>query len=265
MSDTADRQYLLHSQYQNGANLNARIQLHARFSTNKYGWYRWLFDQLKLPSVANILEVGCGTGQFWGHNAFRVPTGWSLTLTDISPGMLAGASPNLFPLADRVTLAVVDAQEIPFEGASFDAVVANHMLYHVPDRRKALAEIRRVLKPGGRLYASTVGATHMAELDALLRRFDPRVQVLDEPRPKVFLLENGWEDLAPWFEQVELHVYEDGLLVTEAAPLLAYLLSTLPQEVREARRDELAALVDGELARQGAIHIIKSQGIFQAC
>jgi len=264
MSDSTDCQYLLHSQYQNGANLNARIQFHALFSTNKYGWYRWLFDQFDLPASARILEVGCGTAQFWASNAPRVPPGWSLTLTDMSPGMIAAAGQNVAALADRVTLAVVDAQELPYEEASLDAVVANHMLYHVPDRHKALGEIRRVLKPGGCLYASTVGATHMAELDTLLHRFDPGVQRLDEPRPKAFLLENGRDDLEPWFERVQLHIYEDGLLVTEAEPLLAYLLSTLPQEVQESRRDDLAAFVEGELARQGAVHIAKAQGLFQA-
>jgi ubiquinone/menaquinone biosynthesis C-methylase UbiE len=265
MSDSTDRQYLLHSQYRNGANLNARIQLHARFSTNKYGWYNWLFDQFDLPATASILEVGCGTGQFWAHNAHRVPPGWSLTLTDLSPGMIAAAGQNLSALADQVTLAVVDAQELPYAEASFDAVVANHMLYHVPDRRKTLGEIRRVLKPGGCLYASTVGAGHMAELDTLLWRFDPNVQMLDEPRPKAFLLENGRDDLEPWFERVQLRIYEDELLVTEVEPLLAYLLSTLPQEVQEARRDDLAAFVAGELARQGAVHLTKSQGLFLAC
>lgn len=265
MPDSTDRQYLLHNQYQNGTNLNARIQLHAGFSVNKYGWYRWLFDQFDLPAEARVLEVGCGTAQFWASNASRVPPGWSLILTDMSPGMIAAAGRNVAALADRVMLAVVDAQELPYEDASLDGVVANHMLYHVPDRRKALGEIRRVLKPGGCLYASTVGAGHMAELDILLRRFDPGVQALDEWRPQAFLLENGRDDLDPWFERVQLRVYEDALLVTEAEPLLAYLLSTLPQEVRETRRDELDAFIVGELARQGAVRIEKAQGMFVAC
>ncbi len=57
----------------------------------------------------------------------------------------------------RVQFKEIDAQSIPFEDETFDAVIANHMLYHVPDRPKAIAEIKRVLKPGGRLIATTIG------------------------------------------------------------------------------------------------------------
>ena len=48
------------------------------------------------------------------------------------------------PVADY---AVLDLQALPFPEACFDAVIANHMLYHVPDRPRALAEVQRVLKP----------------------------------------------------------------------------------------------------------------------
>jgi ubiquinone/menaquinone biosynthesis C-methylase UbiE len=59
---------------------------------------------------------------------------------------------------------VADAAWIPLADGSMDAVIANHMLYHVSDRRRALAEIHRLLRPGGRLYATTNGLGHMAEL-----------------------------------------------------------------------------------------------------
>ena len=62
----------------------------------------------------------------------------------------------------------MDAQDIPFEDDTFGCVVANHMLYHVPDLDKGLAEIRRVLKPGGKLYAATNGEAHMLELEAFV-------------------------------------------------------------------------------------------------
>lgn len=68
----------------------------------------------------------------------------------------------------RFVYAVADAQALPFADATFDAVIANHMLYHIPDLPRALAEIRRVLKPAGRFYASTIGREHMHELDELI-------------------------------------------------------------------------------------------------
>ncbi len=55
MSNIADQAYLLSQQYQDATNLNARIQIHVRFSTNQYGLLRWLFDQLTLPPQCSIL------------------------------------------------------------------------------------------------------------------------------------------------------------------------------------------------------------------
>ncbi len=52
----ADTQFVT-DQYQNAKNLNARIQLHQRFSTNKYGWHRWVFDQFSFPPQSRILEL----------------------------------------------------------------------------------------------------------------------------------------------------------------------------------------------------------------
>jgi len=78
--------------------------------------------------------------------------------------MLEEAQESLHDSLCPFTFAVVDAQAIPYPDAHFDAIIANHMLYHVPDRPKALAEIRRALKPGGHFYASTLGANHLREM-----------------------------------------------------------------------------------------------------
>jgi ubiquinone/menaquinone biosynthesis C-methylase UbiE len=148
-------------QYRTDANLQARIRLHQRFSTNRHGWPRWLFDQLDLHEDARVLELGCGTGVLWATNTHRIPPGWQVVLSDRSPGMLAAVAGP--PVAVRV---VADAQAVPFAPASFDVVLANHMLYHVPDRDRALGEIHRVLRPGGQVYAATNGRRHLAELHA---------------------------------------------------------------------------------------------------
>jgi trans-aconitate methyltransferase len=77
--------------YRNGTNLNARIALHARFSTVGRDFHDWLFDHVVLPSGARVLELGCGTGQMWSTVQSRVPAGWQLTLSYFSSGMLAAA------------------------------------------------------------------------------------------------------------------------------------------------------------------------------
>ncbi len=61
-SEKTDPNYLLTDQYKTADNLTARAQLHVRFSTNKYGWQRWLFDQFDFPAHARIIEFGSGPG-----------------------------------------------------------------------------------------------------------------------------------------------------------------------------------------------------------
>ncbi len=173
MPELIDRNYLLTDQYKGASNLNARFQLHERFSTNKYGWHPRVFDQFNLSSKSCILELGCGPGLLWLTNNDRVPEGWYITLSDLSRGMLQEARQNLREGHRHFKFSVVDAQSIPFENKTFYTVIANHMLYHVPDRMKAFSEIRRVLKTAGRFYAATNGRDSNRELRELVEKVDP--------------------------------------------------------------------------------------------
>ncbi len=251
-------------QYQDESNLNARIQLHDRFSINKYGWFPWVFDQLRLSPESHILHLGGGTGLLWLKNLNRIPTGWDITLSDLSPGMLQEAQRNLRDRQRHFEFAVIDAQAVPFEDESFDAVIANHMLYHVPDRTKALLEIRRVLRPGGRFYASTIGRAHLQELSELVHRFDPCADPWGADFADSFLLENGLDQLSEWFSRVTLHRYEDDLVITEAKPLVAYVLSGATESVLADKELEFVEFVEQELALHGAINVTKDYGLFEA-
>jgi SAM-dependent methyltransferase len=164
----------------------------------------------------------------------------------------------------RLRFAVLDAQAIPFVAGSFGGVIANHMLHHV-DTERALGEIRRVLRPDGRLYCSTVGMGHMRELGELLRRFDSASDRQTRRATESFNLENGRAQISRWFSTVDLHRYEDSLVITEAEPLVAYVASSrsLSGYVRE-HLGEFARLVEQELASHGTIHIGKNSGMFEA-
>ena len=67
-----DSARILREQYKDGSNLSARIRLHQRFSTNRYGFFRWMFDRIQIPESARVLELGCGTGILWRGSA-QVP------------------------------------------------------------------------------------------------------------------------------------------------------------------------------------------------
>ncbi len=185
-----DRQYLTTEQYKDAGNLNTRLEIHRRFSANSYGWFNWIFDTLvKLAADANVLELGSGSGALWSHVSDRIPVRWNITLSDLSDGMLDEAWRNLVVTGRNFKFEQIDAQSIPYEDDTFDIVIANHMLYHVPDRLKALAEIKRVMKKGGCLIATTVGEFHMKEITEWLRHADKDQDF--SPFVLPFTLENG--------------------------------------------------------------------------
>lgn len=118
------------------------------------------------------------------------PAGWCIVCTDLSPGMAAEARSELAGEAG-LSFAAADAQALPFPDESFDVVLANFMLYHVPDRPRALAEIRRVLRSGRQFAAATVGRTHMGGMRELVLRFVPDLPPEAVAQSQHFLLENA--------------------------------------------------------------------------
>ena len=264
MSKYTDQQYLKTDQYRDSSNLDARVVIHQRFSTNSYGWFKWVFDTLlKLPENARILELGSGPGLLWKENTSRLPIGWNVTLTDLSSGMLDAAWRNLVVTGRAFQFKEIDAQSIPFEEQTFDAVIANHMLYHVPDRPKAIAEIKRVLKPSGHLIATTVGEHHMQEM----MRWYARVHVskIWESFANPFTLENGLEQLKPYFPQVLISRYKDNLEITEIEPIMAYIRSGIRAgELSEPELQNLQNELKNELKKSGRIFVSKDSGLFEA-
>lgn len=264
MSKFTNPAYLQTDQYRNADNLNARIAIHERFSTNPQGWFPWVWDILsELPAQADVLELGCGSGAIWTACPERVPPGWRVTLSDFSAGMLDSAWRSLVTLGRGFKFEQIDAQAIPYPDETFDIVIANFMLYHVPDREKALTEIRRVLKPGGILVAATGGENHLREIKDWFERLDLQAEIAVFRSP--FTLENGLAQLQPFFSDIQTLRYPDGLCVTELPSLMAYLKSTAtysdnPESAFEQLEQELA----NELKTKDVIEITKDSGLFLA-
>jgi len=114
--------------------------------------YRNICDRIKpyLKRDMNVLELACGTGQLSCPLSGRVRL-WEAT--DFSPAMIAEAKKK--NCSSRLHFSVQDATALPYASESFDAVVIANALHIMPDPDKALAEIRRVLKPEGLLFAPT--------------------------------------------------------------------------------------------------------------
>jgi ubiquinone/menaquinone biosynthesis C-methylase UbiE len=264
MSKFTDSQCLKTEQYRDSSNLDARLELHRRFSTNPYGWFPWIFDTLEtLPSPARVLELGSGPAYMWKECVDRIPAGWSITLSDLSDGMVDAAWRNLVVTGRAFKFEQIDAQSIPYPDETYDIVIANHMLYHVPDRPRALGEIRRVLKNGGYLIATTVGDRHLAEIKNWRKPISLNTNFLPPTNP--FTLDNGFEQITPFFQQIEMKRYDDNLCVTDVEPLMAYIHSAFrEEEVSKPALDKLRQELEDILSEKGEIFITKDSGLFLA-
>lgn len=251
------------AQYQDDKNLSVRIRLHARHSTNRQGFVPWLFEQYDFSACRRILELGCGNGNQWEGRIGLLPKEATLTLSDFSMGMVEAVFKR-YGGFNHVLMQRVDIQDIPFPAGSFDAVIANHMLYHVPDLGRALSEVSRVLSPVGSFYAATNGNGGMRPyLHDALRRVNPQTAAFTETFP--FSLQSGQAILAQHFGSVRRVDYEDSLCITHTQDLIDWIASSMA--AAELTAENFADLYDyfeGIRQAEGAIRIPKEQGLFIA-
>jgi ubiquinone/menaquinone biosynthesis C-methylase UbiE len=254
----------LKEQYKDSSNFRKRVGLHARFGTNRQSFYRWVFDQFDLSRVSALLELGCGPGFLWRQNADRLPAVTTIVVSDFSHGMVREARASLESKAGAAKFCRLDATLLPFKTGSLDAVMAMAMLYHVEDRPAAFGEIRRVLRDGGRLYASTMGRAHLRELHEIAGRVFGAANRVTNAAER-FGLETGYDQLKAAFATIEVRRYQNSLRVTESEPVIDYFLSTARmRQVRPSLLDRLRDELDREIADQNGIAVSSDFGVLIA-
>jgi ubiquinone/menaquinone biosynthesis C-methylase UbiE len=256
--DPTNHTYVLEQQYRNSSNLTDRIQIHQRFSTNPRSWPQWFFGLFEASADASILEIGCGNGTLWREGTEWIEPGWSITLADVSPGMLEDARSNLCDVPHAFEYRVADIQGLPFSDASFDAVIANFMLYHVADRDKSYREVIRVMRPGGRFYAATIGVGHMRQLEEAVCHIDSRAAT---NTPLSFSIDASAGELRKHFQHVQIHRRKDSLEVTDAEAIVRYAQSGR-RKLNAEGDAELRRYVQAEIGARGAFHVEKAMGMF---
>ena len=247
-------------QYKNAKNLNDRISLHEKYSTNSQGWFNWLFEKIDFSKVNRVLELGCGNGKLWQENNIDLRNR-EIFLSDISEGMVEEVRNKL---GSDFNCIVADAEKIPFKDAYFDSVIANHVLFYLNDLNQGLKEVSRVLKPNGVLYCSTYGSRHMKEITDIVQNFDSRINLSNHSLYDVFGLENGESVLKNYFTSVQRMDYQDSLEITESKPLIDYIMSCHgnQNEILGPRLSEFKEYIEELLVSNGKIIVTKQAGLF---
>jgi ubiquinone/menaquinone biosynthesis C-methylase UbiE len=251
MSDPSPSAHAVSQYTASSSNLSKRHAIHA-WNTHSQGWFSWVRD--RLPKTGKVLEVGAGSGELWcqpDHDN----AGLDLVLTDFSPAMCGDLR-----TVPGATVHQCDACELPFENDTFDAVVANHMLYHVDDPDRALAEFARVVRPGGEVFVALNGMDHLDELFAIGEQIG---------RPSIIrkvakvTAENAASYLEKHLATISAERFPGIFEVPTSQPVLDYLESVGDGPLDGEQEKKARSIIESCIRTRGGFEIKKHMILFR--
>lgn len=250
-----EQECLVNEAYPDSSKLDARRQIY-RFLRSEQSFPEWLVGHLG-GSLGRLLDVGCGPGFYMGKVR---PNADLVVGIDLSAGMAREAK--------RVSrsVAVADAESLPFAANSFDTTLCIHMLYHVANIPAAARELRRVTRMGGLVAVVTNGADHMRQIRD---DFDSTIKAMSEhfagsvlAEPRRFRMEDGNAILQPFFDHIGRDDMRSNLEIPEVEPIERYL-----ESIRSFHEPKLPRDVTwGEVLEKLLEHVhktIEAQGVYR--
>ena len=252
----------LSEQYGTEERLRIRIEAHQRYSERADDYLDWILDRLQPRRGDLVVDVGSGVGSI--HPPLCARGVRAVLGVDVSEAMVEASQRQSEERGLPVIAIEADAQALPLPDDTYDCAMANHMLFHVPDQRAALRELRRVLrKPHGRVVLTAAAPSHRSRLrelhahaaeecgytpaESVMHRFD--LDHLDLVREV--------------FPTAERFVREDAFLFPTADAALRYYASSAIDALQDlpadgSHRPQLLMLVGKEIEA-----IIRSEGVFR--
>jgi len=245
--------------YQNSNNLNIRINFHQKYQSNKLEWFPFLKSKINLKG--RVLEIGCGSGNYWLNYQAKDLIKNEIILSDKSEGMLNEAKENLKNY--NFNYQILDLNDLN-GSLAYDTIIINHTLFFADDINLTLRKLSQNIKEDTTLYISTYGSQHMKEIRELVSKFDRRIKLSNINYYEVFGIENGKELLNKYFDEVNLYLYDDYLLVSDIDDMLDYILSCNgnQNEILKGRIAEFRQFLLNEV--KGSYRINKACGLFSA-
>lgn len=238
-----DRSCLQNVQYRTDANLAARQSVYA-YQNPRIDLPAAVLDLPGLRGGETVADVGCGNGAYLAQLASRGHTGPVLGV-DLSPGMLGAARRR----APRARVVAADAAALPLADGACDLALAAHMLYHAPDPRAAVRELRRITCDGGHVLVVLNGDDHLRELRDAMAAALPRTPAGERVAAGERLrLDHGADLLAAEFRSVTRYDFPGELLIPGPGPVEDYVRSMITTQELPAPEDFVAA-VSGLLSR----------------
>ena len=255
------KEYLKEKQYKKSRWLEARIAIHKRFGTDKQSFHEWVWDHLDVKRPVSILDVGCGTAQFWNENYNKLPNGSTLLLTDFSEGMIEKAKKHV--IGKKIAFEVAEIENLPYDDNNFDIVMCHHVVYHADDKDKALKELKRVVKKDGIVTITTNNKNHMLNIYEIGKSLDknfPTDRNIDS-----FTGEIADRMLPHYFRDVIKHTSNELLKVTDADVMIDYVKSTVEPRnlpIRVDFYDRYKKVVLDEIKEKGYFGIQKHSPLY---
>lgn len=241
----------LAEQYSDSQRLRIRQETHRRYSENPVSFLEWATEHLDIRPGMTVVDVGGGRGIY--HALFK-RRGAKIIGIDRSIGMAREAGAGCLSV-------VGDAQALPLPDAICERAVCNHVLYHVPDQRLAMRELRRIVRPGGRVVIATNGARNserMYEVARLAASDLGRTGTLARSSP--FRLEDV-DRVRDVFPNVRVEIFDSAFRFPEAEPALRYWRSMRDDPELEAA---MRLRIDQIIQTEGCFRVPLVAGCFVA-